>query len=177
MNDEGLEVGRALGEQLASMDSRTSDNRGVIADTSTEDSVVRGLVARAEEVVSDSTDIDLYEVSVKEHTARRGIPYGSERENPAELVSNILVHDVPHSVVLVEVSRTLRNVDVGRDNAASGRTGDELVSNVDQVVKSSRVSAVYGAASGTLEVVKTTTWLTTGSPHTTIGSRHDNVRE
>ena len=35
------------------------------------------------------------------------------------------------------------------------------------------MSAVYGAASGTLEVVKTTTWLTTGSPHTTIGSRHD----
>ena len=71
MNNEGLEVGRALGEQLASMDSRTSDNRGVIADTSTEDSVVRGLVARAEEVVSDSTDIDLYEVSVKEYTAKK----------------------------------------------------------------------------------------------------------
>ena len=79
--------------------------------------------------------------------------------------------------MLVEVGRTLRNVDVGRDNAASSRTGDELVSNVDQVVKSSGVSAVYRAASGTLEVVKTTTWLTTRSLHTTIGSRHDNVRE
>ena len=114
---------------------------------------------------------------VKEYTARRGVLYGSERENPAELVSNILVHDVPHSVVLVEVDRTLRNVDVGRDNAASSRTGNELVSNVNQVVKSSRVSAVHRAASRTLEVVETTTWLTTRSPHTAIGSRHDNVRE
>ena len=71
MNNKGLKVGRALGEQLASIDSCTSNNRGVIADTSTKDSVVQGLVARAEEVVSDSTDIDLYEVSVKEYTAKK----------------------------------------------------------------------------------------------------------
>ena len=113
------------------MDSCTSDNRRVIADTSTKDGVVRGLVARAEEVFSDLTDINLYKVLVKEYTARRGVLYRSERENPAELVSNILVHNVLYSVVLVEVNRTLRNVNVRQDNAASSCTGNELVSNVN----------------------------------------------
>ena len=89
------------------------------------------MVARAEEVFSNLTDINLYKVLVKEYTARRGVLYRSERENPAELVSNILVYDVPHSIVLVEVGRTLRNVDVRQDNAASGCTGNKLVSNVN----------------------------------------------
>ena len=40
VNNKGLKVGRALGKQLASIDSCISNNRGVIADTSTKDSVV-----------------------------------------------------------------------------------------------------------------------------------------
>ena len=68
---------------------------------------------------------------VKEHTTRRGILYRSKRKNPAELISNILVYNVPHSIVLVKVNRTLRNVNIRQDNAASSRTGDKLVSNVN----------------------------------------------
>ena len=113
------------------MDSRTSDNRGVIADTSTKDSIIQGLVIRAEEVVSNLIDINLYKVLVEEYTIRRGVLYRSKRENLVELVSNILAYNVLHSIVLVEVSRTLRNVNIRQDNAASSCTGDELVSNVN----------------------------------------------
>jgi hypothetical protein len=40
VNKEGLKVGRALGKQLASLNSRTSHNRRIVTDTSTKDSVV-----------------------------------------------------------------------------------------------------------------------------------------
>ena len=59
MNEEGLEVGRALGEQLASLDGRTSHNGRIVADTGTEDSVVRRLADRAKEVVSNLADLSL----------------------------------------------------------------------------------------------------------------------
>ena len=94
------------------MDSRTNNNRGVIADTSTEDSVVQGLVARAEEVVSNLIDIDLYKVLVKKYTIRRGVLYRSERKNLVELISNILVYNILYSIVLFKVSRTLRNINI-----------------------------------------------------------------
>jgi hypothetical protein len=113
----------------------------------------------------------------KEETAKKRIPYRSERENPAELISNSLVHDVPHGVVLVEVGRALRNVDVGGNDATSTRTSEELMGDVDKVVKGSRVSAGCTTTRRTLEMVETTTWLATRTPHTTSRSGHDDVRE
>ena len=49
---------------------------------------------------------------VKEYTIRRGVPYRSKRKNLVELISNILVYNVLYSVVLVKVSRTLKNVNI-----------------------------------------------------------------
>ena len=49
---------------------------------------------------------------VKEYTIRRGVLYRSKRKNLAELVSNTLVYNVLYSVVLVKVSRTLRNINI-----------------------------------------------------------------
>ncbi len=40
VNNKGLKVERALGKQLTSIDSRTSNNRRVIADVRTKNSVV-----------------------------------------------------------------------------------------------------------------------------------------
>lgn len=177
MNDEGLEVRGTLGEQLTSVDGRTSDNWRVIADASTENRVVRGLVAGAEEVVSNATDVDLYERLAGKQGDMGERLYGSKRKNTADLVSNSLVHDVPDSVVLVEVGRTLRNVDAGRNDTAGSRTSEELVSDVDEVVKGSRVSAGCSTTSGTLKMVEATTRLATRTPHTTSGSGHDDVRE
>jgi hypothetical protein len=59
VNDECLEVGGTLGEQLVSVNRRTSDNRGVVDVTVTEDSVVQRLVARAKEEVGDMADLNL----------------------------------------------------------------------------------------------------------------------
>jgi hypothetical protein len=59
VNNECLEVGGTLGEQLASVNGRTSNNRGVVDVTVTEDSVVRRLVARAKEEVGDTADLNL----------------------------------------------------------------------------------------------------------------------
>ena len=120
-----------LGKQLVSVNSYISNNRGVIIDTSTKDSVIRGLVIRAEEVVSNLIDINLYKVLVKEYTIRRGVLYRSKRKNLAELISNTLVYNILYSVVLVKVSRTLRNINVRQDNAASSYIGNKLVSNIN----------------------------------------------
>lgn len=105
MNDEGLEVGSTLGEQLASMDSCTSNNGRVIAGSATENCVVRGLTTRTKEVVGDTTDVRLYEQSAKKTKCERAT-YGGKRKDAAELVADLQVQDVPHSVVLVEVGRT-----------------------------------------------------------------------
>jgi hypothetical protein len=50
---------------------------------------------------------------VEEELITRAVLYRSKCKNPEELTSHSRVQDVPHSVVLVEVGRTLRNVNVG----------------------------------------------------------------
>jgi hypothetical protein len=85
VNDECLEVGGTLGEQLASVNGRTSDNRGVVDVTVTEDSVVRRLVARAKEEVGDTADLNLQKkkrMLVEEESTTRAVPYGSECKKP-----------------------------------------------------------------------------------------------
>jgi hypothetical protein len=79
--------------------------------------------------------------------------------------------------VLVEVGRTLRNVDVGWNDASRTGMGKELISNINKVVTSSQVSAVNATTRRNLEIVKTTSWLSTRTLHTATRSRHDNIQK
>jgi hypothetical protein len=114
---------------------------------------------------------------VEEESTTRAVLYRSECKNPEELASHSRVQDVLHSVVLVEVGRTLRNVDVGWNDASRTGTGKEPMSDIDKVVTSSQVSAVNATTRRNLEMVKTTSWLSTRTPHTATRSGHDNVRK
>jgi hypothetical protein len=60
VDEVGLEVGLTLGEQLSGMDSRTGDNRRVLAKPVAESCVVRRLTTRTEEEVSHTADLGLY---------------------------------------------------------------------------------------------------------------------
>jgi hypothetical protein len=59
VNQESLQIGGALGEQLMSVDGRTGHDGRVVANTGTEDSVVRRLPNGANEELSDRTDVGL----------------------------------------------------------------------------------------------------------------------
>lgn len=61
MDEVGLEVGLTLGEQLSSVDGCTGDNGRVVAKARAEGCVVRRLTTRAEEEVSDASNLGLYE--------------------------------------------------------------------------------------------------------------------
>jgi hypothetical protein len=91
VNDKCLEVGGTLGKQLASVNRRTSDNRGVVDVTVTEDSIVRRLVARAKEEVSDTVDLNLQKkkkrMLVEEELIIRAVLYRSECKNLEKLAS------------------------------------------------------------------------------------------
>jgi hypothetical protein len=105
------------------------------------------------------------------------LTYRSKRKNAPELISHSSVQNVPDCVVLVEVGRTKRNVDVDRDYATRARTSKELVSNIAEMIEGSCMSTVGRTTVGSLQMVHTTTLLTTRTPDTTIGSGHDGVRE
>jgi hypothetical protein len=51
------------------------------------------------------------------------------------------------------------------------------MSDVGEEIERSSMSTVGTSASGALEMVETTTWLTSRTPHTTSRTRHDVVRE
>jgi hypothetical protein len=60
VDDKSLEVRGLLSEQLASVDSHTSNNRRVVAKAITKLGVVQGLTMRVEVEVSDTADVRLY---------------------------------------------------------------------------------------------------------------------
>jgi hypothetical protein len=68
--------------------------------------------------------------------------YRSERKDTTELVSYSSVQDVPDCVLLLEVSRTKRNINVDRDNAIRTCTSEKLIGKITKVVKSIYMSAV-----------------------------------
>jgi hypothetical protein len=68
--------------------------------------------------------------------------YRSKRKDTTELVSYSSVQDVLDCVLLLEVGRTKRNVDVDRDNAIRTRTSEKLMGKITKVVKSICISAV-----------------------------------
>ena len=73
VNDEGLEVGSTLGEQLASVNGRTSNNGRVVDSTGAEDCVVRGLSTRSKEEVGDTADVRLARVLAEKENRKENV--------------------------------------------------------------------------------------------------------
>lgn len=175
MNDEGLEIRRTLGEQLTSVDSCASNNWRIVADAGAEDCVVRGLVTRTQEEVSNTLNVCLYDGLARDKTQGRR-SYGSKREDAAKLICNSQIQDVPDSVVLAEVGRTLGDADVYWNDTTSRRTSQQLVCNSSKMVGRLSKSTSRKTTSGSLEMVHTTTRLATRTPHTTVDISHNSVR-
>jgi len=175
VNDEGLEIRRTLGEQLTSMESCASNDWRIVADAGAEDCVVRGLMTRTQEEVSNTLNVCLYDKLARDKTQGQR-SYRSKREDAAKLISNSQVQDVPDSVVLVEVGRTLGDADVDWNDTTRRRTSQQLVCNSSKMVGRLGKSASRETTSRSLEMVHTTTLLATRTPHTTVDISHDNVR-
>jgi hypothetical protein len=68
--------------------------------------------------------------------------YRSKRKDTTELVSYSSVQDVLDCVLLLEVGRTKRNVNVNRDNAIRTCMSKKLIGKITKVVESICISAV-----------------------------------
>jgi hypothetical protein len=68
--------------------------------------------------------------------------YRSKHKDTTELISHSSVQDILDCVLLLEVGRTKRNVNIDRDDAIRTRISEKLIGKITKVVKSICISAV-----------------------------------